>query len=131
MRPARIASLLLTLTFFPLAAMAGDSNATSIHSLRNYRVSTGVTEPSILHFKQVIPEPSQPAVVDFPSTAKLVLRLHLNKRGKAKDVHIIKSDDPYLDTQVLAAVRHFDWSPARLDQHRIPVAVNLVVFVRQ
>jgi TonB family protein len=131
MRPVRLASLLLTLMFFPLAAIASGSTADTMASHHRLRVSTGVIEPQILHYKKVIPSPAPTVDAAFTSNAKLMLHLKLNKNGKVRDVRILKSDDPSLDKPVLEAVRQFNWLPARLDQHRVPVGVTLTVFVRQ
>lgn len=131
MRHMILASLLLGPMAFPTAAVASKPAMDAPTSAQNVHATTGVTAARIVHQSKGIFMPIASLDAGFPNQAKLVLALDLDKKGRTRDIRVVKSEDPYLNGPVVAAVRDFRWRPARLDHHAIPARINLTVLVQQ
>lgn len=130
MRHTLLASALLALLVLPLAAFASQPAIDATTSTRQPRITTGVLDAAVLQHPKRIHVPLDALDPAYPSLAQVDLKLDLNKKGRAQDVRVVSSDDPFLNASVVAAVHRFHWRPARLDHRAIPTTVDLRVLVR-
>ncbi|MGA7857095.1 MAG: energy transducer TonB [Terracidiphilus sp.] len=129
MRSVLIASLLLAPLAFTVPAVASQPSVDAIPSTHNLQLSTGVTSPAITERDTHIEVPSSLFADGLPDLERVDLKLRLDREGRAENIRVVNSDDPYLNAPVVAAVRQFRWRPARLDHHTIPIGLNLRVRV--
>jgi TonB family protein len=117
------ASLLLPPLFLPAAAVASQPLDDTSATTQSRPVSTGATEPSLVHTTDVIISPD--IAPTFHDYSKVVLKLNVNEDGKPEDIQVIDSANPMINAEVLDAVRQFRWHPATLDKQ--PVATDLTL----
>lgn len=127
MRAILAASLLLPTLLFPAAAVAGKPATDTAATTQDHPISTGVYRPSILQVANVICSPR--VYASFPDDTSVVVKLKVDKYGRAENIRLLRSADPQLNSPVVAAVRQFSWRPAYLDQQAIPDNVILKVVV--
>jgi hypothetical protein len=131
MRQMFLASLLLAPLALPAAAVASQPAIDASASTQLPQVSTGLSPVRVTHHPRKIGVPDVSLIDGFPTNAEVILKLKVNKRGQARDIRIVNTDDPYLDAPVIAAVHQFRWRPARLDHHAVTDGVKLIVLVKQ
>lgn len=120
---SHFAALLLATSLVPVAAFAAASDSNP-----SLRVSTGVVAPRILNSSDL--SVSSEALQIAPGVRlPVIVKLKVNEAGSAEDVQILKSINPKVDQQVLAAVKDFRFRPATLDAQPIAVNLRLTVFV--
>jgi len=125
MRRILAASLLLSSLIFPAAAKAStpvdDASAPT-----PVRVSTGVTAPVLLDSADLIlPEGFDAFAI--PSDAQVGLTLTIDEKGQPKDIHVVKSFNPFWDERVVETVRQFHYKPGMVDNQPTPVDLTLTV----
>jgi TonB family protein len=127
MRRILAASILLSPLFFTASAVAStpanDASATTM----TRPISTGVVPAQVISSQSV----ELPSSANIPAGAEVVLQLNVGEDGKARDISVVKSVNPELDAPVVAAVRKFRFSPAKLDNQAIEVPLSLTVFVQK
>ena len=125
---APLAVILMSSLLAPAAVYAGSTDATP--SAPAIRVTTGVIPPAVIYSSNftVTADALAGVGVEKPS---VVLALTVNEKGFAQDVRVVRSVNPRVDAQVLAAVRDFKFRPATLDQQPVPVDLNLTVVVQR
>ena len=128
MRRNIIASLLLSPVLFTAAAIASPPVNAASASTQVRPLSTGVTDPQIIHSTDIALSPR--AAETIPYNAEVVVNVKVDSTGKAQDVEVIKSVNPDLDASVVEAVRQFRWRPATLDNQAIPMDLTLNVVVQ-
>jgi len=126
MRRILAASILLSPLFLTAAAVASTPATDASVPTTARPVSTGVTPAKVLYSPSI----ELPTSAKIPNDAEVVLQLNVDEEGKARDIQVIKSINPELDAPVVAAVSKFRFSPAKLDNQAIPVALNLTVVVQ-
>ena len=94
------------------------------------RITTGVVPPAVLNSGNFTVTSDALAGVGLDKPA-VVLALKVNEKGYAENVRILRSVNPRVDVQVLAAVRAFRFRPATLDQQPVPVDLELTVVVQR
>jgi TonB family protein len=127
MRRTLIASALISPLFLSVAALATPPATDATTSTSARPLSTGVKPAHVLYS----PDISIPASAVVPSNAQFVLHLNVDEKGKAKDVHVVKSASSDLDAPVTEAVRQFRFSPATLDKQPVATDMTLTVFVQR
>jgi len=129
MRHTLLTGLLLVPLALAAPAFASRSAVDVMNSTHGLAVSTGVIHAKILSHANDIYVPAVSQFSWFPSPAQVDLKLEVSKKGRAQDIQILSSDDPFLNAPVVAAVRQFRWRPAKLDHRTIPIDLNLRVRV--
>ncbi len=127
MRRILKASALLSTVLFATAAVASSPATdaairTQIRPVRSSIMPAQIVNSPQPDFTNDLP--------DLPHFAVVVLKINLNRRGRAKNIEVIKSADPALNGPVIAAVRDHRFIPAMLDNRPVPVSMNLIVKVR-
>ncbi len=128
MRRALVVSLLSS--FALTAAAANNASAQTPASVQTRPVSTGITSPQLVYSTRIgIPAEEIPDA--FPNSAKVVLKVSLDRTGSPKSIQVVQPLTQPIDQRVVEAVRQFRWSPAVLDNQTIPANVNLIVMVQR
>jgi TonB family protein len=129
MRSILAASLLLSPMLYAASAVAAIQP--KVDAPADAQVShTGVTTPATLDSANISISSSGLYGTVYDG-AKVVLALKVDANGNASDVRVLQPVNPQLDARVVAAVRQASFHPAKLDNHAIPVEMNLVVSVRR
>ena len=88
-----------------------------------YRVSTGVTPPTLVYSADVNPShilkgtPGQDRTVSVNMT--------VDASGKPTNVKVVQSTDKYTDGGIVAAVSQYRYKPATLDGTAVPMDVTV------
>ncbi len=127
MRRILAASILLSPLFFTASAVASTPANDASASTPARPVSTGVIPAQVLYSTGI----ELPSTTSVPGGAEVVLELNVGEDGTARDIQVVKSVNPQLDAPVVAAVRKFRFSPAKLDHQAIEVPLSLTVFVQK
>jgi TonB family protein len=127
MRRILAASILLSPLFFTASAVASTPANDASASTPARPVSTGVIPAHVLYSAGI----ELLSTTSVPSGAEVVLELNVGEDGKARDIQVVKSVNPQLDAPVVAAVRKFRFSPAKLDHQSISVPLSLTVTVQR
>jgi TonB family protein len=126
MRPTLVASLLLSPMLLTASAIARTPK-TDAAATTPARVSTGVVAPKILNADNF----HIPADVLGQGNAQVVLSLNVDEKGNAQNIRVVKSANPELDARVVSQVSQSHFRPGTLNDHAIPVDMNLVVKVQR
>jgi|SRR5277367_1050515 len=124
-----LSSLALTAAASP-STPANDASAPTPESVQVRPVSTGVTDPELVYSTR-IEIPAAEISDTLPNPARAVLKISLDRTGSPKSIQVAKSINQQVDARVIDAVRQFRWSPAVLDNHAIPMEMNLIVEVQR
>jgi TonB family protein len=57
------------------------------------------------------------------------LSLTVDSNGRAQDIKIVKSSNPYWDARVVDAIQRSHFRPGKVDDTPIPVEMNLTVTI--
>ncbi len=117
-----VAVLTALLVFGPLSALAPQ-----LQKARVYRVGVGISPPSVL--SKVDPEYSHSA-----RTGKVhgpvLLSIVVGADGQAHDIRVVRSLEPGLDANAIAAVRKWKFRPAKKDGESVDVRATIEVNYR-
>jgi TonB family protein len=127
MRRILAASILLSPLFFTASAVASTPANDASASTPARPVSTGVIPAHVLYSAGI----ELPSTASIPNDAEVVLELNVGEDGNARDIEVVKSINPQLDAPVVAAVRKFRFSPAKLDNQAISVPLSLTIMVQR
>jgi hypothetical protein len=132
LRRILVSSLILSSFALTAAAATGksanDAAASNTPSVRP--VSTGVTAPVLVKTPHIeIPAAAIPDA--YPDLSQVVLKVSLDADGTPSDVQVVRPLSPEADGRIVAAVRELRWTPALLDNQKIPINLNLVVQVQR
>jgi len=125
MRPVQMA-VLLSSVLVSASAFAASPKADSVITAQPVRVSTGVVAPVMLDTASFHISANAAAA----SSGEVVLELNVDEKGDARNVRIVKSGSPVLDSKVVAAVMQSHFKPATLNNHPIAVDLDLKVKVQ-
>jgi TonB family protein len=92
------------------------------------RVSTGVIAPKLIYKVDVNPGSTVPASLLSGETT-VVVGMIVDKTGKPSDLKIVRSADPALDQNVLAAVSQYRFTPGTVSNEPVAIPVNLEVVI--
>jgi TonB family protein len=126
MRPILASTLMLSSIFLPAAAFASTTADDATAPTPEVRVSTGVTAPKLTQSIS-LPMPDGISKAFIPADTKLELSFTVDSLGKAQNVKVKKSINPYWDARVVDAIQKSQFKPGTLDNQAIPVDMNLVV----
>ena len=126
MRHILASSLMLSSMLIPTVAHASSSTDDATVSTPAFRVSTGVTAPSLIGnlavgFPDGLPQSFA------PMDTQVGLTLTVDESGQPQNVKVVKSSNPYWDARVIAAVQKSHFKPGKVDNTPIPVDMNLTV----
>lgn len=94
------------------------------------RVSTGVKEAKLIKQAETGLSVSDFHTSDL-STKKMVLHFVVDESGTPKNIAIVKSVNPEVDSRVLAAVRQYRYKPAMLNGEAVPSDLELNLVFQQ
>ena len=126
MRHILASSIMLSSMLIPTVAHASSSTDDATVSTPAFRVSTGVTAPSLIGNLAVgFPDglPQFFATMD----GQVALSLTVDETGQPRNVKVVKSSNPYWDARVVDAVQKSHFKPGKVDNTPIPVDMNLTV----
>ena len=128
MRHILTSTVILSSLLLPAAAFASSSNDIPAATSTSPRVSTGVTEPVLQNSFYLVP-PFGFSASDIPANAKVGVSYVVNAKGLPENIQVTKSLNPVWDSQVVEAVSKLHYRPARIDDQKIPIDMNLTVFI--
>jgi hypothetical protein len=129
MRSVLIATLLLAPMASVLTARASEPAKNTIPSLSAVQVSTGVRAATLVRDPKEINVPLNDLTADFPKRAQVDFTLNVDKDGRAQNIQLVSSNDPYLNGPAYSDVLRMQWRPARLDHHSITDPVDLRMII--
>ena len=86
------------------------------------RVSTGVVAPKLIYTVGITSDTSHVSKLPLPPRTTVVSML-VDTDGKPKDLKIVRSINPLMDENVLAAVKQYRFTPGTVDD--VPTAIFL------
>jgi TonB family protein len=122
---------ILSLSSFMLHAQASTPAQTQVANdgpAQVKRVSTGVIAPKLIYKVDVNPGSTVPASLLSGETT-VVVGMIVDKTGKPSDLKIVRSADPALDQNVLAAVSQYRFTPGTVSNQPVAIPVNLAVVI--
>lgn len=122
MRRTVASSLLLSSLFFTAAAYASPSADAATTPIP---VSTGITPPEVLNSLSLSNSPLSGHAL--PADRLIEVSFTVNQNGQPSDVKIVKGSDIYWNSRVVNAVLNLRYRPASMDNHAIPMVVNMNV----
>lgn len=121
------ASALLSTVLFATAAVASTPATDAAVSTQTRPARSMITSAKILHAPQA--DFTRELGNGVRPNAAVVLKLNVSEDGKARDIEVVKSDDPVLNGPVVEAVSKYQFRPARLDNQPVSIGMNLIVKV--
>ncbi|HUB52567.1 MAG TPA: energy transducer TonB [Terracidiphilus sp.] len=129
MRHIITSTIVLSSLLLPAAAaFARSSNDIPTITTAPPRVSTGVTGPVLQNSFYLVP-PFGFSSSDIPAGAKVGVSYVVNAKGLPENIQVTKSLNPVWDAQVVEAVSKLHYRPARIDDQKIPIDMNLTVVI--
>jgi len=99
------------------------------HTATPLRISTGVEAPKLIH-TVAIQSDSDATSSGLTIDRKVVVEMVVDASGKPSDLKIVKSLNPLMDKNVLAAVSQYRYKPGTLDGEPTSIPVSLEVILR-
>jgi TonB family protein len=93
-----------------------------------FRISTGVTAPTLLHSVNV--DTSHILSLGSGQDRVVTVDMIVDENGKPANVKVVKSSDQFTDGGIVDAVKQYRYKPATLDGSAIPMAVTLNFNIR-
>jgi TonB family protein len=93
------------------------------------RISTGVIAPKLIYKVDVVAGSTVPASLLSGGDTTVVVGMIVDKSGKPSDLKIVRSADPALDQNVLAAVSQYRFTPGTVSNEPVAIPVNLEVVI--
>lgn len=122
-----VASLLVSTLSLPVAASASTATG-DLTPLAPVRVSTGVIAPVVLS-TPVLNIADSAVASQILDNAQVKLSLTVNPKGRAENIHVVKSYNSYLDQRVIDTVSRLHFRPGSIDNQPIAVNMDLTVNV--
>ena len=130
MRPILVASILLSPMLLAASAVASSPKADAPAPTESRRTANGTTVPAALDYSTFHLPTGSSSQVDA-NDATVVLSLNVDEKGNARNIRVVKSANPELNTRVVQAISQAHFHPATLDRQPVPVDINLTVKVQQ
>jgi len=128
MRHILASSVVLSSLLLPAAAFASNSVDDPAAATPAPRVSTGVVGP-FLQNSLTLTAPEGPAASFIRPDAQVGVSFVVDENGFPENIQVTKSINPSWDSQVVEAVSKLHYRPARIDDQKIPVDMNLTVVI--
>ena len=107
--------------------IASDADHGTAHAAP-IRISTGVTAPKLVYTVQIETDIDSTRS-GFTYDRKTVVAMTVDAKGKPNELKILKSINPVVDKNVLAAVSQYRFAPGTLDGQPTAVPVNLEIIL--
>ncbi len=128
MRHIIASTVVLSSQLLPAAAFASKPTDQPAASTPAPRVSTGVIGPFLVNSLNLTAPEGLPAS-DIPADAQVGVSFVVDEKGLPENIQVTKSINPSWDAQVVEAVSKLHYRPARIDDQKIPVDMNLTVVI--
>lgn len=128
MRHIIASTVVLSSLLLPAAAFASKPADEPAATTPAPRISTGVVGP-FLQNSLTISAPGGFPASDIPADAQVGVSFVVDEKGLPENIQVTKSINPAWDSQVVEAVSKLHYRPARIDDHKIPVDMNLTVVI--
>jgi TonB family protein len=128
MRHIIASSVVLSSLLLPAAAFASKSADEPVATTAAPRVTTGVIGPFLVNSLNLT-APAGPAASFIPADAQVGVSFVVDEKGVPENIQVTKSINPTWDSQVVEAVSKLHYRPARIDDQKIPVDMNLTVVI--
>jgi TonB family protein len=128
MRHIIASSVVLSSLLLPAAAFASNPTDEPVAITAAPRVSTGVIGP-FLQNALILTAPEGIPASSIPADAQVGVSFVVDEKGLPENIHVTRSINPTWDTQVVDAVSKLHYRPARIDDQKIPVDMNLTVVI--
>jgi TonB family protein len=128
MRHIVATSVVLSSLLLPAAAFASRPADEPAATTAVPRVSTGVTGPVLENSLTLFAPEGLPASA-IPEDAQVGVSFVVDEKGEPEKIQVTKSINPTWDAQVVEAVSKLHYRPARIDDQKIPVDMNLTVII--
>jgi TonB family protein len=128
MRHIIATSFVLSSLLLPAAAFASKPSDEPAATTPAPRVSTGVVGPFLVN-QLNLTAPAGPGASYLPNDAQVGVSFVVDEKGLPENIQVTKSIDPTWDSQVVDAVSKLHYRPARIDDQKIPVDMNLTVVI--
>ncbi|HTW80215.1 MAG TPA: TonB family protein [Terracidiphilus sp.] len=128
MRHILASTVLLSSLLIPAAAFASQPTDDPAATTAPRRVSTGVIGPYLENSLTLIP-PSDISAFSLPANAQVGVSFVVDEEGVPENIQVTKSLNPIWDSQVVEAVSKLHYRPARIDDEKIPVDMNMTVVI--
>jgi TonB family protein len=128
MRHIIASSVILSSLLLPAAAFATKPTDEPAATTAAPRVTTGVIGP-FLQNSLILSAPEGLPASSIPADAKVGVSFVVDEKGVPENIQVTKSINPSWDTQVVEAVSKLHYRPARIDDQKIPVDMNLTVVI--
>jgi TonB family protein len=128
MRHIIATTLVLSSLLLPAAAFASKPLDEPAAKTPAPRVSTGVIGPFLVN-QLNLTTPVGPAASFLPADAQVGVSFVVDEKGLPENIQVTKSINPSWDSQVVDAVSKLHYRPARIDDQKIPVDMNLTVVI--
>jgi TonB family protein len=111
----------------PKEIVASEADHDTAHAA-SIRISTGVMAPKLIHTVQIESDIDSSRSA-FTYDRKTVVAMTVDASGKPNELKILKSINPVVDKNVLAAVSQYRFAPGTLDGQPTAVPVNLEIIL--
>ena len=128
MRHIIASTVVLSSLLLPAAAFASKPTDEPAATTPAPRVSTGVIGP-ILQNSLTLTAPEGPAASSIPADAQVGVSFVVDEKGLPENIQVTRSINPAWDSQVVEAVSKLHYRPARIDDQKIPIDMNLTVVI--
>jgi TonB family protein len=128
MRHIIATSFVLSSLLLPAAAFASKPSDEPAATTPAPRVSTGVVGPFLVN-QLNLTAPAGPGASYLLNDAQVGVSFVVDEKGLPENIQVTKSIDPSWDSQVVDAVSKLHYRPARIDDQKIPVDMNLTVVI--
>jgi TonB family protein len=128
MRHILASTVVLSSLLLPAAAFASKPADDPAATTAAPRISTGVIEPVLVN-ELTLTAPAGLAASAMPADEQVGVSFVVDKKGLPENIQVTKSTNPAWDSQVVEAVSKLHYRPARIDDQKIPVEMNLTVVI--
>ncbi len=129
MRHIIASSVILSSLLLPAAAFATKPTDEPAATTAAPRVTTGVIGPFLVNSLNLTAPAGPAAYCPSPADAQVGISFVVDEKGVPENIQVTKSINPSWDTQVVEAVSKLHYRPARIDDQKIPVDMNLTVVI--
>jgi TonB family protein len=128
MRNIIASTVVLSSLLLPAAAFASKISDEPAATTPAPRITTGVIGP-FLQNELTLTTPEGAAGSFLPADAQVGVSFVVDEKGVPENIQVTKSINPAWDSQVVEAVSKLHYRPARIDDQKIPVDMNLTVVI--
>jgi TonB family protein len=128
MRHILTSTVILSSLLLPAAAFASKPADDPAATAPAPRITTGVVGPFLVNSLNLT-APAGPGASSLPADAQVGVSFVVDEKGVPENIQVTRSINPSWDSQVVEAVSKLHYRPARIDDQKIPVDMNLTVVI--